>query len=98
MSNRIVVDLSKVEQAISGFERVLAALRRHLADLDRDLQASLASWDGDAASAYWVAHNEWQAAAADMAERLASLRGTLVTAHGNYRTSLQTNVTMWDVV
>ncbi|GAA4619374.1 hypothetical protein GCM10023195_87540 [Actinoallomurus liliacearum] len=92
-----MAEFAVLEKAAREFEAVLVILRRELAELDRDLRASLVSWEGDAANAYWVAHDEWQAAADDMAEQLASLRRTLVTAHGNYRTSLHANVTMWDV-
>lgn len=97
MSDRIMAEFAALEKAAKEFETVLGALRRHLTELDRHLRASLASWEGDAATAYWVAHHEWQAAAADMAEQIAWLRRTLVTAHGNYRTSLHANLTMWDV-
>jgi WXG100 family type VII secretion target len=97
VSDRIVAELRILEKAAKDFETVLIVLRRELAELDRDLRASLALWEGDAANAYWAAHDEWQAAADDMAKRLAFLRRTIATAHGNYRTSLHANVTMWDV-
>ena len=98
MGDRVVAEFAALEDAASGFGRVLETLRRRLADLDRDLQASLGRWEGDAAHAYWIAHGEWQAAAEDMAGRLAALHNVIVTAHRNYGASLNTNVTMWDVV
>lgn len=98
MGDRIVAEFAALEEAAAGFGRVLGALRRQLASLDRDLQASLVRWDGDAARAYRTAHREWHAAADDMAERLAALHKVIVTAHRNYGVSLDTNVTMWDVV
>lgn len=98
MKDRIVAEFAVMEEAAVGFGQVLDALRRELADLDHDLRASLVRWDGDAARAYRTAHGEWQAAAHDMAERLAALRKVIVAARGNYGVSLDTNVTMWDVV
>jgi WXG100 family type VII secretion target len=98
MGDRIVAEFVALEETASGFGRVLEALRRQLADLDRDLQASLVRWEGDAARAYRIAHGEWQAAAEDMAERLAALHRVIVTAHRNYGASLNTNITMWDGV
>lgn len=97
MGDRIVAEFAALEEAAAGFERVLGALRRQLGDLDRDLQASLVRWEGNAGQAYQAAHDEWQAAADDMAERLAALHKLIVTARRNYGTSLNTNVTMWDV-
>lgn len=97
MGDRIVAEFAALEEAAAGFGRVLEALRRQLGDLDRDLQASLVRWDGDADRAYRTAHGEWQAAAEDMAARLAALHQVIVTARRNYGTSLDTNVTMWDV-
>jgi WXG100 family type VII secretion target len=98
MGDRIVAEFAALEEAAAGFGRVLQALQRQLADLDRDLQASLVRWEGDAARAYWIAHGEWQAAADDMAERLAALHRVIVTARRHYGVSLKTNVTMWHVV
>ncbi|GAB3988331.1 hypothetical protein GCM10029978_110440 [Actinoallomurus acanthiterrae] len=93
-----MAELAAMEKAAAGFGQVLEAVRRALADLDRDLQASLVRWDGDAARAYRTAHGEWKAAAHDMAEQLAALRKVITTAHAHYHVSLDTNVTMWDVV
>src|SRR5215471_6742997 len=97
MDDRIVAEFAAMEQAADGFQRELNALHNELSGLDRNLRASLARWEGDAAHAYWQAHNKWQLAANDMAKQLAWLQGLIVAAHRNYQNSLHTNVTMWDV-
>ena len=77
------------------FQQILHALRGQLEQLDAELRASLSEWSGEAQAAYQVAHARWQAAADDMASRLAWLHSVLGTAHQNYHSARATNVGMW---
>jgi WXG100 family type VII secretion target len=95
-SRLIAADLALLERAEVDFGRELARLRRVLAELDRSLRDSLVSWSGEASRAYWRAHDEWVAAAEDMAERLAGLQQVIATAQHNYGRSLGVNLAMWD--
>lgn len=95
MSDRIVAELAGLAEGERAFEEILGALRDVLADLDRGLSAGLVQWDGAAKDAYRHAHEQWQAAADDMAGRLDRLRKVLGVSHRNYGRSLAANVRMW---
>jgi WXG100 family type VII secretion target len=95
INGRIFVDLSKVALGEDEFQQILHALRSRLDRLDAELRASLGEWSGEAQAAYRVAHAQWQAAADDMAGRLAWLRSVLGTAHQNYHNARATNLGMW---
>ncbi|MCO5994758.1 WXG100 family type VII secretion target [Actinoallomurus rhizosphaericola] len=96
MDDAIRVELAALSKGEAAFEQVLKAVRRLLHDLDRDLSRQLAEWDGDAKAAYQRAHEEWRAAADDMADQLDGLKKVIRTAHHNYGRSLQANMTMWN--
>jgi WXG100 family type VII secretion target len=98
MTGRVAADFVALENGTKDFEHVLDVLRKTLAGLDQDLRASLGRWEGEASRAYWPAHDRWQAAADDMAERLGWLHKVLLAAHRNYRSSLDANLKMWEVV
>jgi ESAT-6 family protein len=81
--------------AEASFHAVLDALEQTLSTLDRDLQASLFQWHGDAADAYRAAHDRWRRAADDMAVRLAGLRTVIATSHANFGAAVRANLRMW---
>jgi 6 kDa early secretory antigenic target len=93
--SHIYVDLSVVASGEAEFQQVLHALSGKLDQLDAELRASLSQWTGDAQAAYQVAHAQWQAAADDMAAKLAWLHSVLGTAHQNYQSAHATNLGMW---
>ena len=95
VSGRIVAELGVLAEGEGAFGEVLKAFRGVLEDLDRNLSAGLAAWDGEARAAYQHAHGVWRAAADDMAGRLAGLEKVIGVGHRNYRRSLAVNVTMW---
>lgn len=94
-SGQIKADLSALGEGEEAFAQVLGAFTEVLAELDKSLGSHLREWDGAAASAYWDFHHEWRDSAAEMAVRLQGLRDVIGRAHGNYGTSLSTNVRMW---
>lgn len=88
-------DLGAFSDGEQAFVAVHGALTETLAQLDQDLRAGLARWNGDAAEAYWNAHAQWQATAQDMRKALTWLHHVLTTAHGNYGNAAQATHTMW---
>lgn len=95
MSGRIVAEFLVLAAGEEAFGQVLEALRKVLADLDRDLSAGLVRWDGEAKDAYRRAHLEWRAAADDMADQLDGLRKVIGVGNRNYGRSLAANLRMW---
>jgi WXG100 family type VII secretion target len=80
----IRVELAAMEAGEADFRQILNALQATLDNLDGQLRASLAAWDGEAQAAYQAAHARWRAAAQNMADTLAWLHGVIQTAGGNY--------------
>jgi WXG100 family type VII secretion target len=84
-----------MSSAEDGFQQILFALQAELDELQGKLQASLREWSGEAQAAYQAAHEQWQAAADDMAKSLAWLHSAIKTAGGNYGSARGANLTMW---
>ena len=95
IGENIAVDLPGMASAEDGFRHICYAFQATLDELDRELQAGLAEWDGEAKAAYLAAHAQWRAAAADMARNLAWLHGVIRTAGRNYGSARGASLSMW---
>ncbi len=91
----IRTDLGEMAETVAAFKEIHAHLSAMLDQLDKELEASLGRWSGDAKIAYHRAHAEWRAAADDMAGQLAWLGQVLHTAHGNYSSALTAVIGTW---
>jgi len=78
-----------------NFVQAHKALESTLSDLEHDLQAKLAEWDGDAQQEYLRAKAEWRAAADHMALVIANLGSVIGTGHENYSGAERSGVQTW---
>jgi WXG100 family type VII secretion target len=82
----------------SGQENFMAAykaLQSTLDDLEHDLEAKLAEWDGAARQEYQRAKAEWRAAANHMATVVSNLGGAIGDGHQNYSGAERSGVQTW---
>ncbi|QLY29936.1 WXG100 family type VII secretion target [Nocardia huaxiensis] len=86
------VDLNHLDEVTARLQAFKAFLTAHLDTLDAKAREVVASWTGEVATAYAVAHNEWVAGATDVREGLQVLETAAGTAHGNYSSALATNM------
>lgn len=88
-------NFSQLQQSQADFGLSLRALEDTLSDLEKDLQSHLAQWDGDARSAYYVAKQQWESAAAHMAVVLGQLGVVIGEAHQSYSAAERANSGIW---
>ena len=82
----------------SGQENFVAAhkaLETTLSELEHDMEAKLAEWDGAARQEYLRAKAEWRAAADHMAMVLANLGSVIGTGQENYGGAERSGVNLW---
>ena len=95
MSEYTRANFGALQQGMDDFRQTHSAVQNTLDELTRELQNSLAQWEGDAQGAYHQAKAQWDAAAAHMATVMNSLGGVIGTAHENYRGVEKVNTGMW---
>src|SRR4051794_33999332 len=77
------------------FARALRDLESELESLEKELERSLAQWEGPAQKAYLAARTAWDQSARDLHAELGRLHQAIVRAHRNYRNALDANMRMW---
>jgi WXG100 family type VII secretion target len=83
-SGMITADSGTLEDGYADLGSALEALTGTLRELDARLSVSLDEWAGPAREAYEAARAQWRESAAQLAGRLAWLRGVISVAHVNY--------------
>lgn len=73
MTDRIRYDFGTIEAGRQDIARSAATINGRLDDLKRHLAPLVAEWDGEAAEAYRVQQQKWDAAAADLNHVLARI-------------------------
>ena len=91
----ITGDFDGFAEAEEAFAEIHGALTRTLDELDGKLRSGFRQWEGDAVTAYWHAHDEWRAAADDIAAHLKWLHHVLTTSHGNFGNAAGATIAMW---
>jgi 6 kDa early secretory antigenic target len=84
-----------LEQGEADFARTYSSLQTTVSDLDSQLRANLAEWDGAAQQAYYHAKSIWDAAMADMASVVNQLSAVIGAANANYRAAETANTSLW---
>lgn len=89
------VEFAAMEQSEADFQRTYASLADVLDQLQSQLAANLAEWDGSAQQAFHEAHLTWSAAMANMQDAIAGIASTIGQAHQNYREAEQSIAARW---
>ncbi|WP_026415337.1 WXG100 family type VII secretion target [Actinomadura oligospora] len=82
----------------NGQQNFLAALKQYqstLDQLDAQVRAHLAEWDGDARQAYEAKSREWKQAAQRMATAVSGMSQAIGDSHDIHLGAERTNAGMW---
>jgi early secretory antigenic target protein ESAT-6 len=88
-------NFGQISTSQADFMLAWRALQDTLTDLEKDLESSLAQWDGAARGEYTRAKGQWDAAAAHMAQVLGNLGTVIGDAHSNYSGAERKNAGIW---
>ncbi|MEV0292180.1 WXG100 family type VII secretion target [Nocardia sp. NPDC050710] len=86
------VDLAHLDEVTAKVVGLEQFLTTSLAELEERIQTVQGTWSGAAADAHAEAHREWAAAAAQVAEGIATMRASAAAAHAAYTTAGETNL------
>jgi uncharacterized protein YukE len=92
---RIAVDVRLLGDFVDSVRAVQALLGQARDDVDARIRQVQAGWDGAAAAAQVLAHQQWRAGAAHVQEALAALHAIARTAQANYSAAIQANRAIW---
>lgn len=90
------VDLDVLTQTIEALGRCEESCDEALDDVARQVARLHVTWEGCAATAQAQAQERWESGFATMREGLAAMRAAAITAHGNYRSAVESNLAMWE--
>ncbi|GAA0504225.1 hypothetical protein GCM10011581_45350 [Saccharopolyspora subtropica] len=86
------------DATLYDMDHVTKHVKSVLEDLERDAEASIKDWTGDARDAYWKAKAEWDQQAAAMPVYLEAGRKALLQISDNYGTTEQRAQMIWNDV
>ncbi len=92
------VDVDELRDVVTQLVRADARLRGLAAEVEAQVRALRATWQGRTAEAHDIAHREWVAGFDTMRGALAEVRAAGDTAHGHYTSAARTNVSLWEQV
>lgn len=95
--DQVAVNFRALEEGEVSLRRAVDDIERSLTELEHSVAQLLDTWSGEAAEAYRVAQDEWDAAVAGMRDDLRRMHALLVTAHRNQATAVRSNSRMWEV-
>lgn len=84
MSDFTQVNAGAMQQGIGDLRTAHSGTENTLNELEQQLEASLAQWDGAAREAYSVAKAKWDQASAHMAQVIQKMQTTLTSISDNY--------------
>ncbi|MET9210492.1 MULTISPECIES: WXG100 family type VII secretion target [unclassified Nocardia] len=95
MGSEFSVDMDQLDQIVARLAGLAGFVADHLDDID-DQVAKLkgTSWEGLAADAYQVAHQQWVTGAREFAEGIRDMSDAAKAAHGRYTTAAEANKRM----
>jgi early secretory antigenic target protein ESAT-6 len=91
----IKVSFGGLSQGAADIGRSANMIEQHLSDLKRDISKLTAGWTGEAAETYQVHQSNWDQAAADLKQVLASIGTAVATAGDDYRDGERANANRW---
>lgn len=95
MSDFTQVNAGAMQQGIGDLQTAYNGTESTLTDLEQQLEASLAQWDGGAREAYGVAKAKWDQAANHMAQVIQKMQTTLTSISDNYDSNERTIAGSW---
>ncbi|UGT53128.1 WXG100 family type VII secretion target [Nocardia asteroides] len=95
MGTEFSVDMDRLDQIVARLAGLAGFVADHLDDID-DHVATLkgTAWEGVAADAYQIAHQQWVTAAREFAEGIRDMSTAAKAAHSRYTTAADTNKRM----
>lgn len=93
--SEIKVNFGSLEAGQAGIKNTHGQLVTTLDELESNLQPMLQTWDGQAREAYYQCKQEWDNAAAQMAQTLEQIGTAVGTAQQNYRQAETTATNTW---
>lgn len=97
MAGRIFsIDTDDLDAVISDIQATESALESLTNDIEVQIAALQSEWEGLAAEAQAEAHKTWEEGMRGMRAALAELRASARTAHTNYTSAANANVSMWE--
>ena len=92
---RIQVTFGELENARSSIQTTWGNITRELEDLKRFLQPLVATWSGEASTAYQAQQAKWDRAAADLNQVLNQIGVALGTSNENFQTAERQNASRY---
>ncbi|MEV0054402.1 WXG100 family type VII secretion target [Saccharopolyspora shandongensis] len=89
-------DFNVADMTLDEMNAVNGRVKSALADMEAQVERTLADWTGVAQEAYWAAKAEWNQQASQMPVYLESGRQTLLSISDNYGTTEQRAKQIWD--
>lgn len=83
------------DETLDHMNRINSTITSELADLEHQVEAHLAEWDGAVKDAYWDAKAKWNAAAQQMPVALEAGRNTLYNISDGYGSAEQRWQQIW---
>lgn len=93
--SEIRVNFGSLEAGRAGIMKSHGELVSTLDDLEANLQPMLQTWDGEAREAYFRCKQEWDTAAAAMAQTLSQIGSAVGTANENYGAAERAATQTW---
>ncbi len=90
------LDTDELDAVITDLERTETDLELLITDLDKQMATLHETWEGLAASAHGVAHDELAQGMRAMRQAMVELRTAARSAHANYTAAGETNLSMWE--
>lgn len=92
---RIQVTFGELENARGSIQTTWANISRELEDLKRYLQPLVATWSGEASTAYQAQQAKWDRASADLNQVLNQIGVALGTSNENFQTAERQNASRY---
>ncbi|MDO3649490.1 WXG100 family type VII secretion target [Nocardia mangyaensis] len=95
MSTEFSVDMEQLDQIVTRLAGLAGFVADHLDQID-DQVAKLqgSTWEGLAADAYRIAHQQWIVGAREFAEGIGDMSNAAKAAHGRYSAAADANKRM----
>lgn len=82
-------------EVITAFRKLSQQIAEDLTAMEKQVEATLADWDGPAREQYWIAKAEWNQAAARMPAHLGTAQVTLANIMDGYAGAESSSQKMW---
>ncbi len=95
MSDTTSVSGSQMQQGIADLQAAHSAVEQQLSELEQQVGAKLAEWEGSAREAYNAAKAQWDASAQHMSSVIQTMHTTLTGISDNYDSNERGVASSW---